>query len=71
MATEAVECYSGTTYGERPQAFSWEGQRLLIARIEARWRVPDGRRFRVRTEDGRLFELSYREPIGQWQVDEA
>jgi hypothetical protein len=70
MAPEPVECHSGYTYGERPQAFVWEGQRLVIAQIEGRWRLPDGRRFRVRTHDGRLFDLSYYEQGGRWQIDE-
>ncbi len=64
----AVECHSGYTYGERPIAFEWEGQRLIVADVEATWRLPDGRRFRLRTEDGRLFELSYDERDDVWHV---
>jgi hypothetical protein len=68
METQAVECHSGYTYAERPIALHWEGERLPIVEIEARWRVPGGRRFRVRTEDGRVFELSYAELHDEWQI---
>jgi hypothetical protein len=68
MAPEAVECHSGYTYGERPLALHWEGERLVIREIEARWRVPDGRCFRVRTEDERVFELTYLERDDVWRL---
>jgi hypothetical protein len=46
----------------------WEGERLVIREIEARWRVPDGRCFRVRTEDERVFELTYLERDDVWRL---
>lgn len=63
-----VECHSGHTYADRPTALRWQGQRLLVAEIEARWRIPDGRRFRVRTEDDRRFELFYAERSDEWRI---
>ena len=71
MSPELVECHSGTTYGERPIAFHWEGERLLIVEIEARWRLPDGRKFRVRVEDERTFELRYIEQLDEWRINAA
>jgi hypothetical protein len=71
MSPEQVECHSGTTYGERPVALYWEGERLLIVEIEARWRFPDGRRFRVRVEDDRIFMLYYIEQAEEWRICEA
>ena len=68
MTTELVECHSGYTYAERPTALHWEGKRLVIAQIEARWRIPGGRRFRVQVEDGRVFELFYGELYDEWRV---
>ncbi len=65
---DAVECHSGYTYGERPIAFEWLGRRLLVAEVEAAWRLPDGRAFRVRTEDGMLFELTYVEADDVWSI---
>ncbi len=68
MSPELVECHSGITYGERPIALYWEGERLLIVEVEARWRLPDGRKFRVRVEDERTFELYYIEHIDEWRI---
>jgi hypothetical protein len=71
MSPELVECHSGYTYGERPIAFYWEGERLLIVEIEARWRFPNGRKFRVRVEDERTFELYYVEHVDEWRISAA
>lgn len=68
MSEPFVECHSGYTYGERPIALHWEGERLLIQQIEARWRIPGGPGFRVRTEDGQVFELFYAEQPDEWQI---
>jgi len=69
MESAVVECHSGSMYGERPVALVWEGGRLPVAAVEARWREPDGRRFRVRTVDGRVFDLFYGERNDEWRVD--
>ena len=71
MSPELVECHSGTTYGERPIALIWEGERLPIVEIVARWRLPDGRKFRVRVEDERTFELYYIEQVDEWRISAA
>jgi len=68
MTADLVECHSGYTYAERPTALRWEGERLPIGAVEQAWRVPGGRRFRVRTEDGRLFELFYGELYDEWRI---
>jgi hypothetical protein len=65
---EIVECHSGYTYAERPVALQWGDERLTIEEIEAQWRIPGGRRFRVRVEDGRVFELFYGELYDEWRV---
>lgn len=70
MEEELVECHSGYTYAERPTALNWEGARLTIDEIEAQWRIPGGRRFRVRTQDGRCFELFYGELYAEWRIHE-
>jgi hypothetical protein len=66
-----VECYSGYEYAERPLALRWEGRRLEIEQVEAQWRIPGGKRFRVRTQDGRSFELFYGELYDEWRVNPA
>ena len=65
---EPVECHSGYTYAERPIALHWENQRLEIAEILARWRIPGGLRFRVRVADERVFELFYGELYDEWRI---
>ncbi len=66
--TDVVECHPGSVYAERPVALHWQGQRLEIEEIESNWRDPRGRAFRVRTRQGRRFELHYDELKDQWQV---
>lgn len=61
-----VDCYSGYTYAERPRCFLWGGKILKIAKIEKEWLTPDGRFFRVLTEDEELFELCYNEAEDNW-----
>lgn len=69
MGSELVECHSEYEYAERPVAFYWEGNRLEIEAIEAQWRIPGGKRFRVRAQDGRVFELFYGELYDEWRVN--
>lgn len=72
MAAEVndlVECHSGFEYAERPVAVHWEGQRLEVEIVEISWRIPGGKRFRVRTVDGRRFELFYGELYDEWRVN--
>jgi len=63
-----VECRSDTEYAERPIALHWQGQRLEITEILARWRTEAGKGFRVRTADGQIFELKYDEIAADWQI---
>ena len=67
-ASEIVECHSEYTYAERPTALRWEGERLAIEAVEDAWRIPGGRKFRVRVEDGRTFELFYGELYDEWRI---
>ncbi len=65
---EIVECHSEYTYAERPTALRWDGERLAIEAVEDSWRIPGGRKFRVRVEDGRTFELFYGELYDEWRI---
>jgi hypothetical protein len=65
---EIVECHSGSEYAERPTALWWNGQRLEVVEVEARWRIPGGKKFRVRTRDGQVFELLYVELYDEWRI---
>jgi putative sterol carrier protein len=66
---ELVECHSGFTYADRPVALTWEGQRLEIAQILTEWRTPEKSHFRVRTSDGREFELAYSQAMDTWEIE--
>jgi len=68
MMSERVECHSGYEYAERPLALTWRGMRYPVSAIEAEWRIPGGRKFRVRTEAGARFELLYAELADEWRV---
>ncbi len=63
-----VECRSDSEYAERPLALTWQDQRLEVTEILARWRGPGEKGFRVRTRDGQVFELIYREIPEEWSI---
>jgi hypothetical protein len=65
-----VRSYSGHTYPERPVSFSWRGVEHTVQEVEKEWREPGQRRFRVRTEDGKRFELCYDTQTDKWSVTE-
>jgi hypothetical protein len=65
---ETVECHSGFAYADRPVALTWQGARLEVDAILDRGRTPLGTYFQVRTRDGQLFRLEYREADGVWQI---
>jgi hypothetical protein len=66
--TNLVECHSGYQYAEKPTAVHWEGQRIEIMALEAEWRTPAGRFFKVRCGGERRFELLYSESNDDWTV---
>ena len=66
-----VECYAGTRYPERPRAFLWEGERVMVEAVEHQWRTPAGPAFRVRAANGRRFTLAYDEAADAWDVQPA
>jgi hypothetical protein len=69
-----VECYSGSAYNERPMALTWQGKRYSIRKVLSQGRTPLVKWFRVQTDAGDLFELSYNEAAKdssyepEWQV---
>jgi hypothetical protein len=70
--TQTVECHSSSTYAERPLAFYWQGQRLEVDKILARWRTPLAICFRVLTRGSqRTFELQYDESADTWRIQPA
>ncbi len=65
---DTVECRSDSEYAERPLALKWNRQRYEIVEILARWRGPDEKGFHVKTTDGQIFELIYREIPDEWKI---
>jgi hypothetical protein len=63
-----VECRSDLNFADTPLALYWEGQRLGIEEILARWLTPQGRGFRVKAQGNRVFELFYNEQEEEWQI---
>ena len=63
-----MECYSGSEYPERPVAFWWQGQRLVVSAVRSQARLPDGKRFLVETAGEQVFEINYNQPDDTWTV---
>ncbi|GAB4504100.1 MAG: hypothetical protein Fur0043_10930 [Anaerolineales bacterium] len=65
---EQVTCRSDVEYADRPLSLVSQGHRLEIVSILARWRAPGEKGFRVQTNDGQIFELTYREIPDEWDI---
>ncbi len=63
-----MECRSDGDYAGRPLAIHWQGRRLVVAELLDAWRAPDGKCYRVSTQDGGIFELHYSEPEDAWSI---
>lgn len=63
-----VECLSSATYAQRPLAFTWQGQRLIIEEVLSEWRRPGENCFRVRTTTGQVFDLIWNENADGWHI---
>ena len=46
----------------------WRGRRFPVARVERRWRTPEGPAFSVETEQGAHFDLHYDELEDRWAI---
>ncbi len=66
-----VTCYSGHACAERPMSVTWDRVELRVKEIERQWREPGEKRFRVRTEDERPFDLCYHEDGDWWLATEV
>jgi hypothetical protein len=49
-------------------AIHWQGERLVVEQILDAWRAPDGKCYRINTQDGQVFELSYSESENAWSI---
>jgi hypothetical protein len=69
--SDQVFCRSGHEFADRPTAFIWEGERLQIDELVARWRTPYGKRFLVRIGGNRIFTLVFFESSATWRVEQG
>lgn len=65
---QVVECYSGSTYAERPVAVHWQGQRLVVEQVLRSRRTPVGIGFDVIITGGHTLELDYCTAQDLWTV---
>lgn len=68
MSEDHVEAYAGSSYPERPTAFTYAGEHFTVDLLIHRWRFPSGPGFRVRTTTRQVFELLYREDDDRWEI---
>lgn len=61
-----VECYSGSTYAERPRVICWGEERFEVLCVLYRWRTPDETGFIVETVGRKLIELHSIAATGRW-----
>jgi len=62
--TIKLECYSGSTYAQRPRAFTWRGYRYRVQEVERTWARRKVRIFEWQ-KDG-VFDLTYDEQMDAW-----
>lgn len=68
MVKTEVTCYAGSSYPERPRSFLCRGERLAVAEVARRERLPRELRFLVRVPDGRRFWLTFDQSRDVWDV---
>jgi len=66
-----VQCLAGSRANERPIALLLDETVIEIHSILQSWREPDYLYFRVKTKDGRVYELRHHEYEDLWEVRES
>ena len=66
---DSVSCYSGSSYAERPQKFTWQQKEYSIESILSTSRTPDRKRFHVRTDQEENFILEYLFENEHWFIN--
>jgi hypothetical protein len=65
---ELVECYAGHAYPDRPRSLYWQGRYRPVDTVISRARLPEGLWFRVSTDEGEIFDLTYSVVTGVWRI---
>ncbi len=63
-----VRCLSGYRADERPISFLLDGVDTEIRSILASWREPGYQYFKIKTKDGRVYEIRHHEYEDFWQM---
>jgi hypothetical protein len=66
---DIVECHSEFEYPEKPVVLTWQGQHFQIQAILSQWRTPQGKGFRVQTDNGQTFIILYDIAADMWHID--
>jgi hypothetical protein len=65
---DRVETYSGYRLHERPRYFIFEGERLEVTRVLARWQEPEELAFIVVASNARRYFLKYHQLRDVWEI---
>lgn len=68
QVTVQVECYSGSAYGERPQALLWKGRRVLVEDVLDTRQTPNGKAFTLLLAGAVQIELEYDQAEDSWKA---
>ncbi|MCX5891510.1 MAG: hypothetical protein NTW80_00775 [Deltaproteobacteria bacterium] len=65
---DRVETYSGYRLHERPRHFTFQGERLEVARVLAQWQEPEHLAFSVAAHNSRRYLLKYHQMHDAWEI---
>jgi hypothetical protein len=65
---DRVETYSGYRLHERPRYFTFQGERLEVTRVLARWQEPEKLAFIVVAQNSRRYLLKYHQLHDVWEM---
>ncbi len=65
---DRVETYSGSRLHECPRRLIFQGERLEVTRILARWQEPEHLVFIVAAQSSRRYLLKYHQPRDVWEI---
>ena len=65
---DRVETYSGYRLHECPRHFTFQGERLEVTRVLARWQEPEHLAFIGVAPNSRRYLLKYHQPRDVWEI---
>ena len=64
-----VECHSGYSSCDHPNAIFWHGQRHLVKAILAEWRTPIEKHYRLLVAGNLILNAFFDEKNNSWNVE--